>query len=90
MQKTGATVSSSLGREEIVYKIEGIEDSMPKLIELISDSILNTRLHEYDLPPKKDLVEYDILEYAEEPLFILNEMLHKAAFGEKGLGNLLV
>eukprot|EP01080_Neovahlkampfia_damariscottae_P010044 gene10044-2363_t len=89
MDKTGATVTSSAGREEITYKVEGLEESVPKVFELMTDSIFNGRLHPYDLPPKKELVKLDIEQYSEVPEIVLNEALHRAAF-DGPLGNPLV
>lgn len=86
MQKTGANVSASNGREEIVYTMETALTSVPKLFELFTDSILNTRLHHHDLEPKKDLVEKDLSDYSGVPQVVLTENLHRVAFGEKTLG----
>lgn len=86
MQKTGSTVYSSNGREEMVYTMETLSPSVPKLFELFTDSILHTRLHEHDFEPKHDLVERDLNDYSGVPEVVVNENLHRIAFGEKTLG----
>jgi mitochondrial-processing peptidase subunit alpha len=88
-EKTGATITSSVGREEIVYRTEGLEESVPKVFELMADSIFNGRLHPYDLPPKKNLVKRDIETYSEVPEIVLNEALHRTAFA-RTLGNPII
>jgi predicted Zn-dependent peptidase len=88
-EKTGATITSSVGREEIVYRTEGLEESLPKVFELMADSIFNGRLHSYDLPPKKKLVKTDIEAYSEVPEIVLNEALHRTAFA-RTLGNPII
>jgi len=90
MQKTGATVSSSNDRENIIYRSESVREAVPKLLSLISDSVLQGRLHEYDLYPQKELVKQDLLDYAESPDVLLNEALHRTAFNGKNLGNPLI
>jgi predicted Zn-dependent peptidase len=86
MEKTGASVSSSNSREHMIYKMETMREAVPKLFELVTDSILGNRLHDCDLPAKTELVERDLEEYAASPEVILNEALHRVAYGEKGLG----
>jgi mitochondrial-processing peptidase subunit alpha len=90
MEKTGATVSASSGREEIVYRAEGLRHSIPKLFDLMTDSVLYGRLHDFDLPPKVDLVNNDIETFENVPEYVLNEALHRTAFNQKGLGNTLL
>jgi len=90
MQKTGATVSSSSDRENIIYRSESVREAVPKLLSLISDSVLQGRLHEYDLHPQRELVKQDLLDYAESPEVLLNEALHRTAFNGKNLGNPLI
>lgn len=90
MQKTGANVVSQNGREDIVYRIDGMKESIPKLLEIVSDGVFQTRLHDYDLAPKRAAVEGDIELLAQSPELLLNEAVHYRAFGGKTLGNSLV
>lgn len=90
MQKTGASVTSQNGREEIVYRAEGMRESMPKLVELMADSVFQTRLHDYDLAPKRNAVETDIEIASQSPELLLNEAVHYKAFGGKTLGNSII
>jgi len=90
MEKTGAQISVSSGREDIVYRAEGLRESIPKIFDLMTDSVLYGRLHDYDLVPKTHLVEYDMVEFENVPEFALNEALHRASFSDKGLGNTLL
>jgi len=90
MQKTGGTVSSSNDREHIIYRSESIREAVPKLLTLISDSVLQGRLHEWDLHPIKELVKQDLKDYSESPEILLNEALHATAFNGKNLGNPII
>jgi predicted Zn-dependent peptidase len=90
LQKTGANVSAQNGREDIVYRSESIREAVPQVWSLISNSVLQARLHEWDLPPKRDAVKLDLAQYAESPEQILSEALHQTAFNGRGLGRSLV
>ncbi len=90
LQKTGATVSASHGREEIVYRAEGIRSSIPEVLELMSNSITQSRLHDYDLGARKDQVQRDLLQMTQSPEFLVYEAVHQAAFDGKTLGNSLL
>jgi predicted Zn-dependent peptidase len=43
-------------------------------------------LLEYDLPPKRAMVEKDVHHYGSDPEFVLSELLHQTAYGKKTLG----
>jgi predicted Zn-dependent peptidase len=90
MQKTGANISAQAGREYIVYQSESLREAVPQTWELISNSILQGRLLEWDLPPKRDLVRQDIELYGADPEFILGELLHQTAYNRSGLGRSLI
>lgn len=90
LQKTGALVSASAGREEIVYRAECLQEAVPRVFELLSDSILSSRLIEYDMPPHREEVKLDLEHYAMNPKMILNEALHQTAFNGKTLGRPLL
>lgn len=83
-------MSAQNGREDIVYRSESLRDAVPQVWALISNSVLQSRLHEWDLAPKKDAVKLDLAQYADSPEQILSEALHQAAYAGKGLGRSLV
>ncbi|KAG2381952.1 hypothetical protein C9374_005744 [Naegleria lovaniensis] len=90
LQKTGATVSAQAGRENIVYQTEALRESVPQVLELISNSVLQGRLHPWDLEPKTEAVKRDISEFQNNPQFVLNEALHNIAFNGETLGRSLL
>jgi predicted Zn-dependent peptidase len=90
LQKTGAAVSSQAGREQIVYQSESLREAVPHTLELIANSVLQGRLLDWDMPPKKKLVKLDVDSYGQEPEFVLAELLHQTAFNKKTLGRSLV
>jgi predicted Zn-dependent peptidase len=89
LQKTGANVSAQTGREEIVYRFEALSDAVPQVLELVADSVLQSRLHPWDLPPKVDAVKGDLEAYVSTPELLLNEALHQTAFQNVTLGRSL-
>jgi len=90
LQKTGATVSSQAGREDIVYQSESLREAVPHTLELIANSVLQGRLLDWDMPPKRKLVKSDVDTYGQEPEFVLGELLHQTAFAKQTLGRSLV
>ena len=90
LQKTGANVSAQSGREHIVYQTEGLRESIPQVLELVANSVLQGRLHPWDLQPKTDAVKRDISEFQNNAQFVLNEALHYTAFNGQTLGHSLL
>ena len=90
MQKTGADISAQTGREQIVYQLDALREAVPQTLELVSNSVLQGRLLEWDLPPKRDMVQDDIQTYGSDPEFVLGELLHSTAYGKKTLGRSLI
>ncbi|KAL9647664.1 hypothetical protein ABK040_015153 [Willaertia magna] len=90
LQKTGANVSAQTGRENIVYQTEALKSGIPYILELVTNSVLQSRLHEWDLPPKIEAVKRDIEDFHNSSQLVLNEALHYAAFNGETLGNTVV
>ena len=90
LQKTGASVSSQAGREDIVYQSESLREAVPQTLELIANSVLQGRLLDWDMPPKRKLVEADVQSYGQDPEFVLGELLHQTAYEKRTLGRSLV
>jgi len=90
MQKTGADISAQTGREQIVYQLDALREAVPQTLELVSNSVLQGRLLEWDLPPKREFVQDDIEAYGSDPEFVLAELLHATAYGKKNLGRSLI
>lgn len=64
-----------------------MRDATPTALEIMSDSILYGRLHEWDLGSKRRLVEDDIEQFAQYPDLVLDQLLHSTAFGHSQLGS---
>lgn len=90
LQKTGGNVVSEVGREEIVYQFESLRDAVPQLFEIVTDSINQGRLHDWDLLSKQEAVQQDLDTYSSSSEILLNEALHQTAFDHQTLGNSLV
>ncbi|KAL0483915.1 mitochondrial-processing peptidase subunit mppA2 [Acrasis kona] len=90
LQKTGGYVQAEAGREEIVYQFESLRDAVPQLFEIVSDSINQGRLHDWDLLSKQEAVERDLDTYSSSSEILLNEALHQTAFDHATLGNSLI
>lgn len=90
LQKTGTQVSAQNGREDIVYRAEGLRQSLPQVVEVISNAVFQTRLHEYDMPPRRQQVKDDVVLVSQSPEVLLSEALHYKAFAGRTLGNSIV
>lgn len=83
-------MSVQAGREEIVYRSESVRDAIPQVWSLVSNAILQGRLADWDLPPKRDAVKLDLAQFANSSEQVLNEVLHQTAFQGRTLGRSLV
>jgi len=85
----GATVGSGAGREQIIYAIDGVRTTVPEMMEVLVDSVVNPVFHPWEVKEKQRAAMKDIKELRENPQALLEEAVHAAGFAG-GLSNPLV
>ena len=67
-----------------------MREGVPKLLELVSNSVLQSRMHQWDLNPKKKVVLDDLSAFLQSPQLAIAEALHISTFNGRALGRPLI
>ena len=89
IEALGATVGSGAGREQMVYAIDGVRTSIPEMMEVLVDSVVNPVFNTWEVKSKQKAALKDVKELSENPQAMLEEAVHVAAYAG-GLSNPLI
>ncbi|GAA96566.1 uncharacterized protein L969DRAFT_94973 [Mixia osmundae IAM 14324] len=86
----GGQFLSSSSRETIMYQASSYTHSLPKVIALLADTVLNPLITQQELDEQRQAIFWEIKEIKAKPEMILPEILHETAFSGNTLGNPLL
>jgi len=89
VEALGATVGSGAGREQMIYAIDGVRTSIPEMMEVLVDSVVNPLFNTWEVKEKQQQALKDMEELRENPQALLDEGVHAAGFSG-GLSNPLI
>lgn len=81
IEDTGALTTSSCGREQIIYTIDLLRDSIEKGLEILADSVLNVQVTPEEIEQIKAIMRIQTEDLMENPPAMLQEFIHSAAYG---------
>jgi len=85
----GATVGSGAGREQMIYAIDGVRTTIPEMMEVLVDSVVNPVFNTWEVDAKRRAVLKEAAEMKDNAQAMLEEAVHIAGFSG-GLSNPLV
>ncbi|GAA5828410.1 hypothetical protein JCM11251_006232 [Rhodosporidiobolus azoricus] len=90
IEQLGGQFISSSSRETILYQASTYTQSLPTVLEILSDTVLNPVLSPEELDIQRDAALWEVGEIKTKPEMILPELLHETAFQGNTLGNPLL
>lgn len=90
IEKVGGNVMCSSSRETIMYQASAFSHSVPDVMKILSDTLLNPRLTTQELDEQKEAAAWEISEIWNKPEMIIPELLHSVAYNNATLGNSLL
>jgi processing peptidase subunit alpha len=85
LEEMGGNITSSSSRELMGYSAELIREHVPRMIELIADTVINPVFDENELNEQKAVIDQEIKDIAESPSDYLPELFHGVALKGKEL-----
>ncbi|KAI0983875.1 hypothetical protein GJ496_003335 [Pomphorhynchus laevis] len=88
LEQSGAIFDCQISHDIILYAVSCRTDCLSDMLHLLSECILRPVINEEEINNAKKSVfgEIDDLEMKPDPTPIMNELIHKAAYGQKTLG----
>lgn len=80
LEKLGGNITSASSREIMSYSADLVRENVPKLIELMADSISNPVFQQEEIDEQMRVIEFELEEAENQPDAILGELVHEVAF----------
>lgn len=90
IEALGGQFQASSSRETIMYQSSTYTRSLPSVLSILSDTVLNPNITAEEVDAQRDAVAYEIREIKDKPEMILPEILHEVAYKGNTLGNPLL
>lgn len=90
IEALGGQFSPASSRETIMYQSTTYTHSLPAVLSILSDTVLNPLITQEELDAQRDAAAWEIGEIKSKPEMILPEILHEVAFKDNTLGNPLL
>lgn len=90
IEALGGQFQASSSRETIMYQSSTYTHSLPSVLSILSDTVLNPLITSEELDAQRDAVAWEISEIKNKPEMILPEILHEVAYKDNTLGNPLL
>ncbi|GAA5873585.1 hypothetical protein JCM1840_005967 [Sporobolomyces johnsonii] len=90
IEQLGGQFISSSSRETIMYQATTYTHSLPSVISILSDTVLNPLILPEELDAQRDAALWEVGEIKNKPEMILPELLHETAYQGNTLGNPLL
>ncbi|GAA6027782.1 hypothetical protein JCM8097_001715 [Rhodosporidiobolus ruineniae] len=90
IEQLGGQFISSSSRETILYQATTYTESLPSVLSILSDTVLNPSVLPEELDIQRDAALWEVGEIKTKPEMILPELLHETAFQGNTLGNPLL
>lgn len=89
LEKIGASSYCRAGRDHIAFGIDAVRLNQREAVELLTDAVVNARYTYWEVRDSIDTLKEQLAAQLKNPVTVVNEVLHRAAF-DGGLGNTLV
>lgn len=90
IEQLGGQFLSSSSRETIMYQASTYTHSLPNVISILSDTVLNPLITQEELDIQREAALWEVGEIKNKPEMILPELLHETAYQDNTLGNPLL
>ncbi|GAA5960542.1 hypothetical protein JCM3765_003672 [Sporobolomyces pararoseus] len=90
IEQLGGQFLSSSSRETIMYQASTYTHSLPKVLSILSDTVLNPLITSEELEIQREAALWEVGEIKQKPEMILPELLHETAYKDNTLGNPLL
>ncbi|GAA6001972.1 hypothetical protein JCM10207_003018 [Rhodosporidiobolus poonsookiae] len=90
IEQLGGQFISSSARETILYQASTYTSSLPSVLSVLSDTVLNPQITAEELDIQRDAALWEVGEIKTKPEMILPELLHETAYKGNTLGNPLL
>ncbi|GAA5852695.1 hypothetical protein JCM8547_002592 [Rhodosporidiobolus lusitaniae] len=90
IEQLGGQFISSSSRETILYQATTYTESLPSVLDILSDTVLNPSITVEEVDIQRDAALWEVGEIKTKPEMILPELLHETAFQGNTLGNPLL
>jgi len=90
IEQLGGQFLSSSSRETIMYQASTYTHSLPSVISILSDTVLNPQITQEELDIQREAALWEVGEIKNKPEMILPELLHETAYQGNTLGNPLL
>jgi len=86
IEDIGASVSCTASRDDILYSGQVHQDDLRELVEILGDAVQNPIVLDRVIETLQESLQTDIAAVESDSVAHAVELLHAAAFREKGLG----
>lgn len=90
IEQLGGQFLSSSSRETIMYQASTYTHSLPKVVSILSDTVLSPLITQKELDIQREAALWEVGEIKQKPEMILPELLHETAYQGNTLGNPLL
>lgn len=90
IEALGGQFLASSSREVIMYQASSYTHCLPKVVSLLSDTVLNPVITDEEIDLQRESVQYELAEINNKPEMILPEILYEVAFQGNTLGHPLL
>ncbi|GAA6009537.1 hypothetical protein JCM11491_003594 [Sporobolomyces phaffii] len=90
IEQLGGQFLSSSSRETIMYQASTYTHSLPNVLSILSDTVLNPLITSEELEIQREAALWEVGEIKNKPEMILPELLHETAYRDNTLGNPLL
>ncbi|GAA5929021.1 mitochondrial-processing protease subunit alpha [Sporobolomyces koalae] len=90
IEQLGGQFLSSSSRETIMYQASTYTHSLPNVLSILSDTVLNPVITSEELEIQREAALWEVGEIKNKPEMILPELLHETAYRDNTLGNPLL
>lgn len=90
IEALGQQFMSAAARDTMIYQASTYTRSLPAVVSILSDTILNPLITPEELDAERDAAAWEISEINNKPELILPELLHAVAYKDNTLGHSLL
>lgn len=90
IEQLGSSFTSTSGRDTIMYQATSYPQSLPSVVSVLADTVLNPLLLPEELEAEKLGAGWEVSDMKKKPEYMLPELLHEVAFKDNTVGLPLV
>ncbi|GAB5388013.1 MAG: pitrilysin family protein [Alphaproteobacteria bacterium] len=86
----GLNVNAFTSNDVTAYHMNGMKDSLPKAVDVLSDMIMNSQFDQKELDTERGAVKEEILQYDDDPTSVLMKNMNKVCFPDDAAGRTIL